>query len=172
VRFEERYAEIRIAPDALPDWDGTVFYQRGMDEFVSMWDRSVAGGALEARFLNEYSAGVDFEYLEGLHAGCFSLRENFTERYLSFNVARAGWGSVAFNWERTNDCLDEDPEDQLDLVVDPNTFVNVVVSAQLSEHHTATLFVGERRGGNACTAGTCYVVEPFKGAELRLTSRF
>ena len=24
----------------------------------------------------------------------------------------------------------------------------------------------------ACTAGTCYVVQPFKGAELRVTSRF
>jgi len=34
------------------------------------------------------------------------------------------------------------------------------------------LFVGKRRGGLACTAGTCYQVQPFEGAELRLVSRF
>lgn len=172
VRFEERYAEVRIAPDVLPDWEGTIFYQRGKDEFVSIWDRSIVGGALESRFLGAWAAGAEFEYFEGNHAGCFALREDYTERYTSLSLSRAGWGSVAFNWERTSDCLDEDPDDQLDLVVDPNTFVNVVVNAQLSERHTATLFVGERRGGNACTAGTCYVVEPFKGTELRITSRF
>jgi hypothetical protein len=35
-----------------------------------------------------------------------------------------------------------------------------------------TLFAGQRREGIACTAGTCYVVEPFEGVELRITSRF
>jgi len=47
-----------------------------------------------------------------------------------------------------------------------------VLSAALSERHTATLFFGQRREGLACTAGTCYKVEAFEGAELRLVSRF
>jgi len=34
------------------------------------------------------------------------------------------------------------------------------------------LFLGKRRGGLACTAGTCYQVQPFEGVELRLVSRF
>jgi hypothetical protein len=59
--------------------------------------------------------------------------------------------------------------------VDPQvhalTFVSAVVNARLTERHQATLTFGKRRGGLACTAGTCYVVEPFKGAELRLTTR-
>lgn len=37
---------------------------------------------------------------------------------------------------------------------------------------TIQLFIGERRGGPACSSGVCYEVLDFKGAELRLTSRF
>ena len=33
-----------------------------------------------------------------------------------------------------------------------------------------SLFTGIRRGGTACTAGTCYLVLPFEGAEFRITT--
>lgn len=56
--------------------------------------------------------------------------------------------------------------------VDPVTFVSGVVSARPAERHPAALTVGKRRGGLACTAGACYTVEPFSGAEPRLTTRF
>jgi hypothetical protein len=74
-------------------------------------------------------------------------------------------------WERSTDPLQEDPGDALVPGVQPRHFVAGVVSARLSERHQATLFAGERRGGRACTAGTCYEVLPFKGVELRLVSR-
>lgn len=38
--------------------------------------------------------------------------------------------------------------------------------------NTVQLFVGERRGGPACSAGICYEVLDFKGVELRITTRF
>ena len=60
--------------------------------------------------------------------------------------------------------------------VDPQehalTFTSGTVSGEIGPHFEATLFYGKRRGGLACTAGTCYKVEPFKGTELRLTARF
>jgi hypothetical protein len=40
-----------------------------------------------------------------------------------------------------------------------------------SGKHTLQLFVGERRGGPACSAGVCYEVLDFKGLELRISSR-
>jgi hypothetical protein len=80
---------------------------------------------------------------------------------------------VALSWERTTDPVAEDPDDaRATPQVEPNRFFAVTVSADLGERHDASLFVGERRGGPACTAGTCYIVEPFDGVELRLTSRF
>jgi hypothetical protein len=50
-------------------------------------------------------------------------------------------------------------------------FLSGTVSAPLSDRHEIVLFAGQRRGGRACTAGTCYDVLSFKGVELRLTSR-
>ncbi len=43
---------------------------------------------------------------------------------------------------------------------------------KINSKHKLQLFAGERRGGPACSAGVCYDVLDFKGAELRLTSRF
>jgi hypothetical protein len=34
------------------------------------------------------------------------------------------------------------------------------------------MFAGKRRGGTACTSGTCYYVPDFEGLELRVLSRF
>lgn len=43
---------------------------------------------------------------------------------------------------------------------------------KINSNHKLQLFAGERRGGPACSAGVCYDVLDFRGAELRLTSRF
>lgn len=53
-----------------------------------------------------------------------------------------------------------------------DNFLAGTLRATISGHHDATLFFGERRGGQACTAGTCYEVQPLEGVELRLLSRF
>ena len=173
VRFEEKYAEVRVAPKRYRDWEGTVFYQRGKDEFISIARRWTAGASTTARFLERFSTTLDFEML-GAHRVDFFGRptDRFIDRYVSLTVARSQRGSIAAVWQRTNDPLDEALEDQQDLVVQPNTFFSMVLNARLSDQNEATLFVGERRPGLACTAGTCYVVEAFKGAELRLTTRF
>lgn len=41
-----------------------------------------------------------------------------------------------------------------------------------NRNHTAQMFLGQRRGGPACTAGVCYEILDFRGLEFRLTSRF
>ena len=97
---------------------------------------------------------------------------SFEDRYVSLTVSRAGVGSVTAASERSTDPEQEDPALALDARVDPRIFNAGIVRATISEHHEATLFFGERRGGRACTAGTCYEVQPFKGAELRLVTRF
>ena len=74
--------------------------------------------------------------------------------------------------EASADYVEEDPVRPVDPQEHALTFASGTVSAVLGEHFDATLFYGKRRGGLACTAGTCYKVEPFKGTELRLSSRF
>ena len=95
----------------------------------------------------------------------------FHDVLVTGTVARAGWGSVSLSWERSTDSAQEEPDD-VAPGIQPRHFVAGVLNAQISGHHDLTLFAGERRGGRACTAGTCYEVLPFEGVELRLTSRF
>ncbi len=164
-RFEERFFELRMRP-ARATIEGALFYDRGRDEFVGLRARRVMGGSATWRVTPRWSTSLDVQQQRAMRG-----KTTFVDRYLSAEAARAEWGSVAMIWEHTNDPLEEDPA-KFGGAVDPRDFVAATVHARVSEKHEATLFYGERRGGLACTAGTCYQVLAFKGAELRLTTRF
>jgi hypothetical protein len=168
IRFEETYVEIRVAPDPAHRWEATGFYDSARDDFVFIEDREVIGGGASVRVRGPLSIAADFERQT---AERFPETE-FEDRFLSLEVSRAGWGSAAVVWERSTDPEQENPGDATDLEVDPRHFLSGVVHARITDRNEATLFVGERRNGRACTAGTCYEVPPFKGVELRLSSRF
>jgi hypothetical protein len=171
-RFEETYCELYLAPGAEPRFEATLYADRGLDEFDFVSDRDVYGGSATVRLPDRYSVTLDLARKDATAAVVFGLPPSWTDRFLSCVVARSGWGSAAFQWERTNDPREEDPVRPVDPQTHDLTFVSGTVSGDLGEHFRASLFYGKRRGGLACTAGTCYKVEPFKGAEMRLTARF
>ena len=94
---------------------------------------------------------------------------HYEDVHLSLGASLADAGSLGFSWDRTTDPLD--PSQEAGRTA-PLHLVGWNASARVAEGHDAVLFVGKRRGGLACTAGTCYQVLPFEGAELRLVSRF
>jgi hypothetical protein len=51
-------------------------------------------------------------------------------------------------------------------------FFGMNISYIYNQTNTFALFYGERRGGNACSGGVCYQVQPFSGFEFKLTSNF
>jgi hypothetical protein len=124
------------------------------------------------RFRERWAVSVDVEQQEARRRLVGLPEATFDDHHASITTSRAGLGSVTAIWERSTDPEQEDPSLAVGDAVDPRTFRAAVVQATISEHHQATLFVGERRGGRACTAGTCYEVQPFKGAEVRLLTRF
>ena len=167
-RFDEYYAELHADPVGAWRWEPTAFYDTGKDEFQFVIDRDVYGGALTVVPLEPFSLAVDFETQFAQRVG----EPSFDDQYLSVSIARAGWGSIGMVWERSTDPAQEDFDDLATPGVQPRTWLAGVLAARISDHHDATLFAGERRGGPACTAGTCYEVQPFVGVELRLISRF
>jgi len=171
LRFEENYAELHLAAARWPWIEATLFGDRGFDRFVRIDSRTIWGGASTVRVLGPWSATLDLQRLDAERANLFGPREGFTDWYGSAEVARASWGSAGVVWQRSTDPVEEDPE-KFDDVIDPRTFFAFVASASIGDAHRVQFFAGERRGGPACTAGTCYEVQPFKGAELRVVSRF
>jgi hypothetical protein len=171
LRFEETYVELRLAP-AESRFEGTLYADRGLDEFDFVSDRDIYGGSATVRFAAQWSATLDLARKDATGIVALGTPPSWTDRFLSVVVSRAEWGSAAFQWERTNDPREEDPARPVDPQVHDLTFASGTVSVRLGEHFNTSLFYGKRRGGLACTAGTCYKVEPFKGAELRLTARF
>lgn len=170
-RFEELYGEVHVMMDGQP-WEATLFASGGKDEFDFTARRRAWGGAGSVQVYGPWALQIDLQKQDATRRFFTLPPVAFNDLYASAGASRAGWGSVSLVIERSTDPDQEDPEDFLEPGVQPRVFLAGVVNAVLAERHQITLFAGERRGGRACTAGTCYEVQPFRGAEVRLTSRF
>ncbi|MDZ4805199.1 MAG: DUF6029 family protein [Candidatus Eisenbacteria bacterium] len=163
ARFEEHYLELHVAAPADNRWEAGVFFDRGRDEFVFVRDREAFGLNTTVRLSSLLSVTLDLERLDATRGP-----ESFTDFYYAATLARAGTASLSLVMERTSD-----PQEQPD---EPDgryrRFLAGVGSVRLAEGHDMSLSYGSRRGGRACTAGTCYEVLSFEGLEVRLTSRF
>lgn len=164
--FLEHFIELRSASDPNRAWEGAAFFDQGRDQSVGIRERRVAGASLTLRLPWRCSVTTDLE-----HQRAQRNADRFDDHYLSAQLARDGWGSATLVWERTTDPSEETPRASLDPGITPRNFVLVALSGAVGSRSHATLSVGEQRGGLACTSGTCYQVLPFKGAQLRLTTR-
>src|SRR5262249_46185763 len=172
-RFEELFGELRFTPREAERWEGTVFWDRSADSTESITRRHTYGCTATARWARRWSASLDLERQTaarvGFVASTFSIGlTHYEDVHLSLTTSLADAASVGFSWDRTTDELDPSWEAGRTRALQ---LVAWNASARVAEGHEALLFVGKRRGGLACTAGTCYQVQPFEGAELRLVSR-
>jgi hypothetical protein len=154
ARFEERYVELHAAPNQAERWEATLFYDQGKDGFVFVEHREVIGGTATVRVTPRWSTTIDV----GRETSELFPATPADEWVVSGTVARAGWGSANVLWDRAKD--------------DPVQFLSGSIYASILERHEVSLTVGNRRGGLACTGGTCYEVPALQGAALRVTSRF
>lgn len=107
------------------------------------------------RFLPEFELQQIDRFEEKLYNQFYSLGFSYNSK-LNFN----------FEIEITNDPFLLENEDTKTLYPGMN------MRYKLNRNHTAQMFVGQRRGGPACSAGVCYEILDFRGLELRLSSRF
>jgi hypothetical protein len=168
-RYREFFMELRLAPSERHAWDGAVFYDQGEDRTSALDDNHVAGATGGVRLRGDWSCHFDLEHLRANQTRGLLPPIPYTDLYAALVVARADRGSVAVTWDRTSDPLVRSVFGGGGAYLH---LVNAVLGAQLSPRQQATLTIGRSRGGRACTAGTCYEVPPFEGAEVRLVSRF
>jgi len=88
-------------------------------------------------------------------------------------VSRAGLGTAGVLAEFSNDPDEKDDGLTFDVVeTEPRHWLGAYASLLIDTGHEVSIFAGRRRGGTACTSGTCYLVPDFNGVEMRVSSRF
>jgi len=168
-RYRERFFELRLGPGEQRAWDGSLFYDLGEDRLSALADNRVLGATAGVRFAGVWSGHLDLEHEHAQQTRGRLPSTPFADLFASLSVARAERGSVGITWDRTSDPLVRS------VFGGGGAYLHLLsgtLNARISTRQEATLTAGRSRGGRACTAGTCYEVPPFEGAELRVTSRF
>ncbi|MGD9900650.1 MAG: DUF6029 family protein [Calditrichaceae bacterium] len=143
------------------------------DQIIDVYERITAGITIEHDFLNIWGLGFDIQGQKFDRKYRFNQEQNHTTKngYLGLSFTRAPnlAGGLALE-------LSNDPVENNTLVpLDTDTYkawLGFTLNYQFDQSHSTALFYGKRRGGNACTGGICYQVQPFEGFELRLNSLF
>ena len=144
----------------------------GRDEVEGISDHRTGGVSLGRDVGRGFSLRLAAER-QRAERTTFDVVSEFDNTFVSLGLDRSGLGTLALQAEFSDDPDEMDDPLTFDVVeAESRTWLGLVASAPVTRHHEATLFVGSRRGGTACTSGTCYLVPDFEGAELRVLSRF
>lgn len=180
TNFYERFTEFSHKINS--DLKGSFYFAHSKDEFNAISSRTTfgvtadyiinerIGSSFEVAFQN---ATRDFEYyLDKNDSSRFFTPTDFSSTFLSASVGISqilNFGIVA---ERSTDPDETDLPSTFEIETDPKWWPSVNLSFDAGSANEFRVFLGDRRGGTACTAGTCYELLPFKGLEIRLISRF
>ena len=178
--FSERFFEFshRFA-DKLK---GTFYFVNSKDEFNRITNKVTFGSLWDFNLTLNTSTTFDIALQEAERDFEFYLDKNDVLRrleinkhrnlYMSLSFGKSGLYSAGFLTERSTDLLDTDRRSTIDIIeTSARWWTSVNLSFEIGMKHQVRIFAGKRRGGPACTAGTCYELLPFEGLEINITSR-
>ena len=148
-----------------------VFIDWSQDEIDNSMNRWTGGILIDRQFTGRWSGILDFQaqYFKREYGAGSAFNHNVKNFLVDLAVSYSPDFSVGLNVEAAHDPLKSDS--LFDLAKTDYTFwTGSSINYAFSQNHTLSLFYGKRRGGNACTGGICYEVQPFKGIELRLNT--
>ena len=166
--FEERHLAFDLYK--FDNLNATIFFNWGKDDLNNIDAHRTTGAVLETTLGNGHTLGLDLQYQRAVH---LENEPSFANAYgvLSFHHNRRGFGA-ALAIDHTTDPFEVDRAETFEIETGNRTFYSLNLNARFGTHFDAIIFAGERRGGTACTSGTCYQVLPFKGVEMRLNTYF
>ena len=138
------------------------FFDHSIETLFAIDRRYTLGTNFETELTGLWSLSIDLEYQQFKQT---VFNDKMIKNYATLlSVSNAPDLSFGFIIEKSNDPADLPEGKKEDYWISGN------ITYQLSQMHLISLFMGKRRGGNACTSGICYEILPFEGVELRLTS--
>ena len=165
--FRERHLAFDLYK--FDDLNAAIFYNWGKDDLSNIDAHRTAGAVLETAIGNGHTLGLDIQYQRAVH---FEDQPNFANAYGAFSFHHKRGFGAALVIDHTTDPFEVDRAETFEIETGSRTFYSLHLNARFGTHLDAIVFAGERRGGTACTSGTCYQVLPFKGVEMRLNTYF
>ena len=172
--FNERYVGLDI--DRHPEDHGraistSLFVDWGKDELKGIRMHRIAGAGIETFAPGGAVTSFDLQFRRA--ARLPRNEETFRDVFAQFSFQHPSGAGAALILDRTNDPFEVDDSATTDRIeTGSRTWVAVNLNVAFLDRYEALVFVGRRRGGAACTSGTCYLVLPFNGLEMRLKTHF
>lgn len=180
TEYFERFGE--ISHKISRELKGVFYYSQSKDEINAISDKKTIGMVLDydinARTGSSFevafqNATRDFEYyLDKNDSKRNFTPTDFSNIYLSASLGMSQLFNLGFTAERTTDQDEIDIPYTFEIETGPRWWPSVNLSFDIGKTNEFRAFMGRRRGGTTCTAGTCYELLPFNGLEVRLISRF
>lgn len=169
--FWEYYAGVDVY--AGDSFLGKGFIDLAQDEIINEKERWSTGLSLENTFAGRWTLYGDFQAQRFERKYPYSQALNHEARnfYTGLTLSRSPLFSLGVTLETSNDALVNGTFPNPDEGK-YKTWTGFNFNYRYSQQHTLYLFYGQRRGGNACSGGICYEVQPFEGIEIRLDSVF
>ena len=167
-RFEEVYAELTMHARGAT---ASVFADDSQDAAADLFDAQTYGLHALVGLHGPHSLEIEYEQMTAVRASSLG-DQDFKDNYASLTYAWADVVSLAAIRQTTDDPVDAGPPDPVTKSVPRRVFPSLSARVRIGDHHEVVGFWGRRRGGIACTAGTCYFLPAFDGVSFRLTSRF
>ena len=172
--FNERYVGLDV--EHQPEVHGraistSLFVDWGKDELKGIGKHRTAGAGIESTTPGGSVAGFDLQVRRA--ARLPGNEPGFWDVYTQFSFQHPSGVGAALVWDRTSDPFEVDDSATTDRIeTGTRTWLAVSLNAAFLDRYEARVFAGRRRGGAACTSGTCYQVLPFNGLEMRFRTYF
>jgi len=172
--FNERYFGVDVD---LPSDDGghaistNLFVDWGKNELKGIREHRIAGAGIESITPGGSVAGLDFQVRRA--ARMPRTEPAFRDVFTQVSFQHPSGVGAALILDRTNDPFEVDDGATPDRVeTGTRSWLSINLNVAFLDRYEAFVFAGRRRGGAACTSGTCYLVLPFNGLEMRLKTYF
>ncbi|MDE3000197.1 MAG: hypothetical protein OXU79_14080 [Gemmatimonadota bacterium] len=172
--FNERYLGVDVE---LPPRAGghsvtsNVFFDWGKDELKGIGMHRIGGVGVESITPGGSVLGFDLQVRRAARQP--RNEPEFRDVFTQLSYQHPLGVGAALVLDRTNDPFEVDDGATPDRIeTGTRTWLAVNLNVAFLERYEAFVFAGRRRGGAACTSGTCYLVLPFNGLEMRLKTYF
>jgi hypothetical protein len=169
--YYEVYADLNYYPDDLSNFKG--FLDFSQDELEGQFNRITAGFSFDRQFMSVWNIMLDVQTQNYSVEYAFNPDANYgaQNQLVGITVSKSPGLSAGIVIERSDDDNQTSENDSF-LLFDKRYWPGFTFAYNYNQNIDLSLFYGKRRGGNACTGGICYEVQPFEGIELRVSSMF